>query len=62
MVEGPVLERYIADPTNDAELRAAAKIPEDAYYTVGVEPMRGLVTIEPKRKREVRGRKISKSP
>lgn len=61
MVLGPVLDRYLADPTNDAELRTAAGIPADAYYTVSVFPAPGEVAVDRKRKRSVQPPKISKS-
>lgn len=60
-VTGPVLDRYLADPKNDAEFRAAAGVPPDAYYTVSVFPVPGEVTIDSKRKRVVQPPKISKS-
>jgi hypothetical protein len=60
-VLGPVLDRYLADPTKDAELRSAAGIPADAYYTVSVFPVSGEVTVDLKRKRSTQPPKISKS-
>lgn len=44
-LDSSVLRRYLADPTNDRELRDHLQIPEDAYYEVGVWPVPGLVSV-----------------
>ena len=57
----PILSRYLNDPLGlDEEVRLAAGIPDDRYYTVSVFPVPGWVRIS-SRTREVKPKKISKS-
>jgi hypothetical protein len=62
VVPPALLERYLKDPVaHDDELRAALKLPEDCYYSVSVWPVPGVVTVDKKRSRVVRAKKVSKS-
>jgi len=57
-----LLARHIENPMGtDAEIRAAAKIPSDRYYTVATFPPSRAGVVEIGRTREVHAKKISKS-
>lgn len=62
-LSGEVLDRYLKNPLEDAEVRREAGVPDDQYYTVSVWPLHlaGRLFVDRSRHRVVRSAKISKS-